>query len=58
MIDVDAATLAEAAELGRRAARSTGSLTDNPYAVTDSRNGIWSDAWTDEVKSLSKGKRR
>lgn len=57
-IDVDAATVAEAAELGRRAARSTGSLTDNPYDTDDDRHEAWASAWTEVIKNMSRGKRR
>jgi len=52
VIDVDAASPAEAKELGERAARGTGSLADNPYDVNDSRHRIWADAWTAEIKRL------
>lgn len=58
VIDVDTATEAQAAELGRRAARSTGSLADNPYGGEDARHEAWASAWAEVVKSMSRGKRR
>lgn len=57
-IDVDAGTVAEAAELGRRAARSTGNLSDNPYDMDDTRHEAWANAWTEVIKTMSRGKRR
>lgn len=57
-IDIEAATEAEAAELGRCAGRGSGSLVDNPFTdSSDPRHKAWADGWSLGMKEPSRGKR-
>lgn len=57
-VDPEHADEVQAAELGRRGAAGSKSLADNPYAPDDARHRVWADAWTDEVKRITRGRRR
>ncbi|MCW5727232.1 MAG: DUF2312 domain-containing protein [Parvibaculum sp.] len=54
-IDVDAATPAEAAELGRRAADAGAAATDNPYERADPRFEAWEAAFFAALKKPKRG---